>query len=119
MLTVCARAAARGDLLLLAPAGERIDGLTQRDASIGERVRARVVPQGQSGQHPGRLELSQPGGEHVRRHPELTLQISVPLRPVEKSFDDEQRPSGPDDVEGCGEVAHACESASGFIQNGE
>ena len=119
MLTVCARAAARGDLLLLAPAGERIDGLTQRDASIGERVCTSVMAQGQSGQHPGCLELSQPGGEHVRRHPELTLQISVPLRSVEKSFDDEQRPSGPDNIEGCGEIAHACGSVSGFIENGE
>ncbi len=70
-------------------------------------------------QDASRFELAQAGREHVRPQAEVALQVSVPLRPVEESLNDEQRPSCSDDVEGCGEVAHAIGSASGFIQNGE
>ena len=119
MFTVCARARPRGDLPIVTPTAERIDRLAQRDTSIGEGVCARVVPEGQPSQHARRFELSQTGGEHVRRHAEIPLQIAVPLRSVEEPFDDEQRPPGSDDVEGCGKVAQERGSESGFIQNGE
>ena len=77
------------------------------------------MPEGQPDEDPGRFELPQPGREHVRRHPELTLEVPVALWALEQSFHDQQRPPWADDVEGGGEVAHAVGSVSGFIQNGE
>lgn len=119
MLTVCARSAPLGGLLFPTPAAQRVDRLAQRGASIGERIRASVVAQRKSGQHPRPLQLSQAGREDVRRHSQIALQIAVSLRAVEQPPDDEQRPPGTDDVEGCREVAHDVASESGFIQNGE
>ena len=52
-------------------------------------------------------------------HCKVALQIAVSLRPVEQPLHDEQSPSCANDVEGCGKVAHAFGSVSGFIQNGE
>lgn len=101
------------------PATELLDGLAQRETTIGERVGTRVVPQWKPTQDPGRFELAQTGREDVGRHPELTLQVAVSLRPSEESLDNEQRPPRSDHVEGCGEVAHEFGSESDFIQNGE
>ncbi|MDF9749607.1 hypothetical protein M2428_001044 [Arthrobacter sp. ES3-54] len=77
------------------------------------------MPEGQTGQYPGRFELTQAGRKNVRRHSEVALQIAVALRPVEQPLHDEQGPPCSNDIEGRGEVAHSVGSASGFIQNGE
>jgi len=101
------------------PPPESDDGIAQGEAALGERVRARVVPEGQTVQDPRRFELAQARGEHIRPCSEVALQIPVALGTVEQSLHDEQGPPWSDDVEGRGEVAHAVGSASGFIQNGE
>ena len=106
MFPVCARAMPSRRLPFCTPATELLDRLAQRETTISERVGTRVVPQRQSTQDPGRFELAQTGREDVGRHPELTLQVAVSLRPSEQLLDDEQRPPGADDVEGGSEVAH-------------
>lgn len=105
--------------LLGAPPFKCDDRRTQGDAAIGQRVGPGVVSEGQSLQDAGCFELAQAGSEHVRAHSEVTLQITVSLRPLEQSLHDEEGPPRSDDLEGGGEVAHVSGSVSGFIQNGE
>lgn len=77
------------------------------------------MPKRETVQDASRFELAQTRREHVGSHSEFALQIPVAPWPVEQLFDDEEGPSGSDDVEGRSEVTHSFESASGFIQNGE
>ena len=105
--------------VLAALASECNDRLAQGKAAIGQHVGTGVVAERETGQNAGRLEFAQAGREHVRRHSKVALQIAVSLRSVEQPLHDQQSPSCADDVEGRGKVAHAFESVSGFIQNGE
>ena len=66
-------------------------------------------------QNTGRFKFAQAGGEHIRAHSKVTLQMSVALRSVEQPLDDKEGPPCADDVEGRGQVAHAVGSASVFI----
>jgi len=87
--------------------------------AFGERVGPGVVPEGKATENAGRFEFSQTSGEHVRAHPQLTLQIAVASRPVEQLLHDQEGPPRPHDVEGRSQLAHAVGEASAFSQNGE
>jgi hypothetical protein len=105
--------------VVLAPVAKGDDRLAQGEPAIGQRIGPGVVSKGQTGQHASRFELAQACREDVRRHAEVALQITVPLRPIEQPLHDEQGPPCSDDVEGRGEVAHLVGSESAFMQNGE
>ena len=98
---------------------ERENRLAQGKPTLSQCVRAGVVPEGEAGQDASRFELAQARRKHVRPHPEVSLQIPVPLRSVEQPLHDEESPPCSDDFEGSGEVAHVLGSVPGFIQNGE
>ena len=89
------------------PAGERLDRISQREASFSQCVRARVVVQRKTAQQSRALKFTQSRRENVGRHAELALQIAVSLWPVEQALNDEQCPPRAHVIESRGEVSRA------------